>query len=114
MQAPSQFQLLRAKKGITGVGRHSALAQWKQTHTGVFGAPTPAQGGNSSVALAPAAALLSAACVGTLLVLRSQRQFGCVGCWMEEAWSSSGGIKGHAVLYFRTSRSASMAAALRT
>ena len=70
---PPKFQLLNAKKGITGVGRHSALVQQEQIHTGVSGAATPMQGGSNSVAECSAAALLSASCVGTLLVLRSQR-----------------------------------------
>ena len=43
---PPQFQLLRAKKGITGVGLQRALAQLKQIHTGVSGSATPAQGGS--------------------------------------------------------------------
>ena len=83
---PSQFQLLRAKKGITGVGLHKALAHWKQIHTGVSGAATPAQGGScgpgqeaamacsAAASLAEAAeAMLSSSRAGTLLVLRSQR-----------------------------------------
>ena len=108
---PPQFQLAKAKNGMTGSGLQRAVVHDLQSHRGRSLIPTPAHvGGPCSVA----AESEDAACRGTLRVFSSHLYSGWLGCCTEEACSSSVGICGQASMYLFTSSSSFIAWASST